>query len=40
MNGHAADVVAAFWTLMQSNDFRSVGAVLSDDFVLDWPQSG
>ncbi len=36
----AATVVATFWSLMESNDFRSVGAVLSDDFVLDWPQSG
>jgi hypothetical protein len=24
---------------MATNDFRSVGSVLSDDFVLDWPQS-
>ena len=24
---------------MATNDFRSVGAVLSDDFVLEWPQS-
>ncbi len=39
-SGKAAAVVAAFWELMESNDFRSVGAVLSDDFVLDWPQSG
>lgn len=33
------DVVDRFWSLMQSNDFKSVGEVLSDDFVLDWPQS-
>ena len=33
------DLVKRFWSLMQSNDFRSVGAVLSDDFVLEWPQS-
>jgi len=25
---------------MATNDFRSVGSVLADDFVLDWPQSG
>lgn len=25
---------------MQSNDFRSVGEFLHDDFVLEWPQSG
>lgn len=25
---------------MATNDFRSVGSILSDNFVLDWPQSG
>ena len=35
----AINVVKKFWSLMQSNDFRSVGDVLSDDFVLEWPQS-
>ena len=34
------DVVKRFWALMQTNDFHSVGEVLSDDFVLEWPQSG
>jgi len=34
------DVVKRFWALMESNDFASVGEVLSDDFVLEWPQSG
>ena len=34
------EVVKRFWSLMQSNDFASVGEVLSDDFVLEWPQSG
>ena len=34
------DLVKRFWSLMQSNDFASVGEVLSDDFVLEWPQSG
>jgi ketosteroid isomerase-like protein len=34
------DLVQRFWSLMQSNDFHSVGEVLSDDFVLEWPQSG
>ncbi|HEY8225188.1 MAG TPA: nuclear transport factor 2 family protein [Pyrinomonadaceae bacterium] len=33
------DVVKRFWSLMASNNFRSVGEVLSDDFVLEWPQS-
>jgi ketosteroid isomerase-like protein len=34
------EVVKKFWSLMESNDFASVGEVLSDDFVLEWPQSG
>jgi len=33
------DVVKKFWSLMQSNNFSSVGEVLSDDYVLEWPQS-
>lgn len=32
-------IVREFWQLMASNDFSSVGALLSDDFVLEWPQS-
>ena len=40
MKLNATEIVKKFWELMASNDFRSVGAVLSDDFVLDWPQSG
>jgi ketosteroid isomerase-like protein len=39
MNAKAVEVVKKFWELMSTNDFRSVGFVLSDDFVLDWPQS-
>jgi len=39
MKARAVEVVEKFWGLMQSNDFRSVGSVLTDDFVLDWPQS-
>src|SRR6185369_3696926 len=35
----AVDVVREFWRLMATNDFHAVGAVLSDGFVLDWPQS-
>ena len=40
MNRGAVEVVERFWELMSTNDFRSVGTVLSDDFILDWPQSG
>ena len=32
-------IVREFWRLMASNDFNSVKAVLSDEFVMDWPQS-
>ena len=35
----ATDVVRRYWQLMATNDFTAVGAVLSDDFVLEWPQS-
>ena len=36
---NAVEVVRRFWELMATNDFYSVGAVLSDEFVLEWPQS-
>ena len=36
----AVDLMKKFWDLMATNDFESVGSVLSDDFVLEWPQSG
>jgi ketosteroid isomerase-like protein len=39
MNTKAIDLVQKYWELMMTNDFRSVGSLLSDDFVLDWPQS-
>jgi ketosteroid isomerase-like protein len=32
-------VVREFWRLMATNDFASVGAVLADEFILEWPQS-
>ena len=32
-------LVQTFWTLMSSNDFTSVAAVLAPGFVLEWPQS-
>jgi ketosteroid isomerase-like protein len=40
MPGAAVEIVRRFWSLMASNDFVAVGAVLADEFVLDWPQSG
>lgn len=39
MSTSAVEVVEEFWRLMKSNDFRSVGSVLADEFVLEWPQS-
>src|SRR5262245_15590982 len=40
MIAKAAHVVTEFWELMATNDFRLVGSLLADEFVLDWPQSG
>jgi ketosteroid isomerase-like protein len=33
-------VVEQFWMTMQTNDFRRVGELLHDDYILEWPQSG
>jgi hypothetical protein len=35
-----SNIINRFWELMATNNFHSVGAVLADDFILDWPQSG
>ena len=35
----AVTVVGEFWRLMNSNDFVTVSTVLTDDFILEWPQS-
>jgi ketosteroid isomerase-like protein len=32
-------VVLAFWDRMRTNDFGSIGDLITDDFVLDWPQT-
>src|SRR5262245_9340636 len=39
MSSNALAVAEQYWQLMMTNDFRSVGVVLSDDFVIEWPQS-
>ena len=39
MSAAATNVVREFWRLMGTNDFHAVGAVLADDFTLEWPQS-
>jgi ketosteroid isomerase-like protein len=36
----AVEVAHEFWRLMETNDFRSVTAVLAQDFMLEWPQTG
>lgn len=36
----ALALIQRFWDTMQTNDFRAVGDLLHDDFVLEWPQSG
>ena len=40
MSARAVKLVETFWELMATNDFRSIGSLLADNFVLDWPQSG
>jgi SnoaL-like domain len=40
MNAKALELVEQFWSLMMTNNFRSVGLLMSDEFVLEWPQSG
>jgi hypothetical protein len=39
MNTAPVEIAREFWRLMNTNDFHAVGAVLADDFILDWPQS-
>jgi limonene-1,2-epoxide hydrolase len=39
MNNNAIEVVQRFWELMATNDFRAVGEVLADGYLLEWPQS-
>jgi len=40
MSDQTRALVERYWALMNGNDFRAVGALLADDFVLDYPQSG
>ena len=39
MGDGAVALVERHWELMASNDYRMVGTVLADDFILEWPQS-
>jgi ketosteroid isomerase-like protein len=34
------EVVLRFWAAIDANDFAAAGALLHDDYVLEWPQSG
>lgn len=33
-------LIERFWETMRANDFRAVGDLLHDQYVLEWPQSG
>ena len=35
----AVEIVREFWETMQTNDYRAASECLTDDFVLEWPQS-
>lgn len=39
MNKPATELLKEFWETMQTNDFRAAGKLLSDDYILEWPQS-
>ena len=39
MTDNALELARKYWERMNTNDFRSVGLLISDDFFLDWPQS-
>jgi len=40
MGESTRQLVERYWQTMNRNDFRAVGDLLHDDFVLDYPQSG
>ena len=33
-------ILEHFWETMKTNDFYAVAALLHDDYILEWPQSG
>ncbi len=39
MKMNSIDIVKEYWSRMQTNDFASAAEILSDHFILDWPQS-
>ncbi|WP_224813717.1 nuclear transport factor 2 family protein [Hasllibacter sp. MH4015] len=40
MSAQAQKVVRAFWKAMATNDFHAASLYLTEDFRLQWPQSG
>jgi ketosteroid isomerase-like protein len=36
----ARQLVEQYWQTMNTNNWNAVGALLHDDFLLEWPQSG
>jgi ketosteroid isomerase-like protein len=39
MDGSAIEIVTEFFLRMNTNDFQFAGLMLSDDYILEWPQS-
>ena len=39
MKWTSIDIVKEYWTRMQSNNFAFAAEILSDQFILEWPQS-
>jgi ketosteroid isomerase-like protein len=37
---NSRQILENFWEMMKTNDFYAVSALLHDDYVLEWPQSG
>ncbi len=40
MSAETRRLIERYWEIMNRNDFEAVGALLHDDFVLAYPQSG
>lgn len=38
--GDTRRLVEQYWQMMNTNNWQAVGALLHDEYVLDWPQSG
>ncbi len=36
---NSVEIVREYWSRMQTNDFAFAAEILSDQFILDWPQS-